>query len=445
VGKLLVRRRTRGRSTRATRAIGAAVLAVIAAGIALAYTRPAIFSNNKTVRAMFASASGLGVTGRDVRMAGAVVGSISDIKRVGDHALLTLSLDPSVGTIHTDATAELRPHLPFEGSAYVQLDPGSPTAPKLGDGVLPLSQTKVYVPIDEGLRALTPPTRAATQADTRLLTQVLSGAGVSGLQQTLKGAPQLTATLAPGAAAAEGPHGTELAGSIRGLSSTVNAFASRQRQLEPLVRQTAQTMAALSADGGVPLDQTLARFPSTLQALDSGSRALDGIVTRLDPLASQLEPGLHQLQPTLRAAEPLLLAATPVLRDAPPLLQRLRAALDAGAGATPAADALLTALRPSLTLLDSSLLPAMLAPSKKLGLPSYLSFINLFEGGGGASQPFQTPAEASLPGQMGVGHFMRFYFRFMTGVGWPLPPCTLLQKANQQLAKLAAAGGICQS
>jgi len=39
-------------------------------------------------------AAGLGVTGRDVRMAGTVVGTISAVRRVGDHALLTLSLDP---------------------------------------------------------------------------------------------------------------------------------------------------------------------------------------------------------------------------------------------------------------------------------------------------------------------------------------------------------------
>lgn len=87
----------------------------------------------------------------------------------------------------------------------------------------------------------------------------------------------------------------------------------------------------------------------------------------------------------------------------------------------------------------------MLAPSAKLGIPSYLSFFNMFEGGGGASQPFQTPTDAKQPIQMGVGHFMRFFFRFMSGAGWPLPPCTLLATANPQLAAAAAADGVCQS
>jgi len=44
-----------------------------------------------------------------------------------------------------------------------------------------------------------------------------------------------------------------------------------------------------------------------------------------------------------------------------------------------------------------------------------------------------------------VGHFMRFYFRFMSAAGWPLPPCTLLAAASPQLAAALAAEGICQS
>jgi hypothetical protein len=42
----------------------------------------------------------------------------------------------------------------------------------------------------------------------------------------------------------------------------------------------------------------------------------------------------------------------------------------------------------------------------------------------------------------GQGHFMRFGLRFLTGVGIPLPPCTLLGQVNQTLAdELSSAGG----
>src|SRR4051795_1964084 len=115
--------------------------------------------------------------------------------------------------------------------------------------------------------------------------------------------------------------------------------------------------------------------------------------------------------------------ARPVLADA-------RRALDAGAVAAAPAARLLRATTPSLELLDRSLLPALRAPTAVLHVPAYLAFLNLFEGGGGASRPFQTLSDSPR----GAGHFMRFGFRFLTGAGAPLPPCTLLAKADAQAA-----------
>jgi phospholipid/cholesterol/gamma-HCH transport system substrate-binding protein len=443
-GRRTPRIRRPRRTVRRTRTIGVVVLAIFGAGIVLAYMRPSLFSSQRTVQIMFSTATGLGVVGRDVTVAGTPVGQITGVQRVGDHALLTLSLDSPV-VVHADATAELRPHLPFEGTAYIDLQPGSPSAPRLGDRVLSMSHTSVYVPVQQALSVLTPPTRAATRADTAGLSSVLSGAGISGLQRTFGGAPALTATLAPAAAAALGSEGTELAGSVAGLARTVSAFDLHQSQLEPLLAQAADTTGALAVQSGAPLSATLAQLPETLSSLQSGSDALQGILDRLDPLAGELAPGLRALPVTLRATEPLLVQAAPVLRGALPLLVHLRRALDAGAASRPAADTLLRSLAPSLALLSRSLLPALLAPTAKLHVPAYLSFINLFEGGGGASQPFQNAAQAAMPGQTGIGHFMRFGARFFTGAGYPLPPCTLLTKVSPTLAKLFAQDGICSS
>src|SRR3954454_22916833 len=136
---------------RRTGAIAIAVLVLLAV---LAWQRPDTLVRHETVRAIFADADGLAPIGADVRMAGTPVGKVVGRRRVGDHAELTLELRPSAGTIHRDATAELRPHLMFEGTAYVDLRPGSPSAPALGDGVLPLSRTHVYVPLTDALGVL---------------------------------------------------------------------------------------------------------------------------------------------------------------------------------------------------------------------------------------------------------------------------------------------------
>lgn len=432
--------RARGLDTGPTRAVGVLVLVLALVIVAVGVLKPRPFNGDRTVHVDVADASGIGVVGEEVRMAGTPVGRIAGVDRVGDHARLTLKLGKEAGALHRDATAELRPHLAFEGTAYLDLHPGSPGAGDLGDATIPLSRTRVYVPLDTALRAFDPSTRAATRATVRELRDVLARGGGAGLQATLRRTPALTRALGPAALAAQGPHGTELTGALRGLARTTDAVARRRADLVPLTRSAARTFAAFDADQGAALDGTLAALPPALAALDRGGVSLEGIVDRLDPLARELRPGLAALRPSLDTARPLVRSLGPALTRATPLVADLRGAIRSGAAARPATARLLDALDPSTTLLDASLLPALHAPTKKLGLPAYLSFLNMFAGGGGASRPFQTGSE---PGAMGAGHFMRFGFRFITGMGAPTPPCSLLAKANPQLAQAFSDAGGC--
>jgi ABC-type transporter Mla subunit MlaD len=425
------------------RAIGAVLVAGTLVLLALAYFKPNPFASHETVRAAFADAGGVGVVGADVRMAGTVVGEISKIEREGDHAILTLKLDDSAGHISRTATAELRPHLAFEGTAFVDLNPGSSDGPALGDDVLPLSQTRNYVPLDEALRFARPPVREALRDSVRDLSQSLSPSAQRALNDTLRTAPPLVRSLAPAARAARGPSGDELAGAVQGLARTADAVAREQAHLVPILRHASATFAALNTGDGKALDSALAALPGALGSLDTGGRALDATIAKLHPLARDLKPGLGALDETLKQARPLLRAARPALQNTGPLVRDLSGALAAGARATPATRALLRAIVPSANLLDASLLPA-LAKKTPLGMPAYISFMNLFEGGGGASRPFQNEAQAATPGSgMGTGHFMRFGFRFMSGFGVPAPPCTLLAQADPDLAAQVSAAGGC--
>jgi phospholipid/cholesterol/gamma-HCH transport system substrate-binding protein len=417
-----------------------AVFALAVLIVAVAYFKPNPLPKT-TVKAVFSDASGIGVVGHQVRAAGVPVGEISDVERSGDSAVVTMKLDGDAPEVHRDATAELRPHLAFEGTAYVDLDPGSPGAPDLGSAPIPLAHTQTYVPLDEALRTFQPDTRRATQAVVRETSATLSGEGVTALQRTLRGAPALSRSLAETAAAVDGS-GHELAGAVDGMSRTARAIASRDDQLQPLIAGADRTLAAIDTDGGRPLDATVAELPTALDAADRGGRAIDGIVARLDPLARDIEPGLASLPGTLDQATPLVERAGPVLNEARPLIANISDALRAGADATPATQSLLQAAQPSLELLNDSLLPALHKPTAELGIPSYLSFLNLFEGGGGASRPY-VARPSQIPGMSGgEGHFMRFGLRFLTGVGIPLPPCSLLGKVNQALAdQISQAGG----
>ena len=421
------------------RLTGVLVLAAIIALAVLAYVRPNPFADELTIRAMFDDAAGIGVVGSEVRMAGTPVGKISERRRVGDDALVIMQLDSDAGPIRRDARAELRPRTAFEGTAFVNLRPGSDGAAELGDAVLPKARTRNFVALDEALRFAEPDVRAALSDDVRALARVLRGEGSAGLRGALRDAPTLTRDLSAGTRAARGPTGTELQGAIEGFAATVTAVAAEETSLRPLLRSAGPTFEALDTDDGAPLDRALRVLPGTVSELDRGGRALASLVDRVDVVGGELRPGLRALAPAVDAVRPLVRSAEPVLAQAPPLLHELRMAVDAGGAAARPADRLLRSLDPTLKLLDSSLLPALAKPTS-LGLPAYLQFISLFQGGAGAFRPFLPPGDGPGPGP---GHFTRFSARFFTGIGLPAPPCSGIGRVNEQAADLLSKNGLC--
>lgn len=424
------------------RLIGVLVLSGAILLVVLAYLRPNPFADELTVRAMFDDVAGIGVVGTEVRMAGTPVGKISDRRRVGDDALVTMKLDPDAGPIRRDASAELRPRTAFEGTAFVELRPGSAAGKDLGVEVIPRIRTRTFVALDEALRFATPDVRQTLRDDVHSLGALLTGDGSAGLRETLRRAPALTRDLARGARAARGPTGTELQGVVEGLADTVHAVAAEEKSLTGFVRAAGPTFAALDTDRGAPLDRSLRILPSALANLDSGGRALRAVVHRVDVVSDDLRPGLRALSPALDETEPLLRSARPVLVRAPTFLREIRAALSAGGRAGRPADRLLRTLRPTAKILDSSLLPALEAPTG-LGLPSYLQFTNMFQGGAGAFRPFLGKGSGLPLLDPGPGHFTRFSARFFTGLGAPLPPCAGIGRINALAAQVLSRRGLC--
>jgi len=423
--------------------LGAILAAGAVALVLFAIFKPEPFSGATTVRAVFSDATGIAPVGADVRIAGTPVGKVESIERRGDEAVVTMSVEADAGPIHRDAHAELRPNLPFEGTAYVDLEPGTPGAEELpSDGEVAVEATAVYVPLDEALRTFGDEQRAGLQTSLRALARGLAPAPADAANRLLGKAPELTAGAARVAGAAGGSDGDELAGAVDGLAGTSAAIAAHRESLPPLLTATERTLTALETDGSAPLGASIDALPETLVKLERGGRTLDDVVARLDPLATALEPGLEQLAPTLEGARPLLEQARPALEAARPLIADAKVALQQGAAATPATRELIKAVHPTVSTLRDSLVPALLKPTDELNVPAYISFLNLFGGGGGASAPFQTDEQANPPLQPETGHFMRFGLRFLTGFGAPLPPCALLELANPQLAAaLSAAGG----
>ena len=59
------------------------------------------------------------------------VGKVTSIEPEGDMAKVTFTVDDAGQPIHSDATVEVRPRLFLEGNFFLDLIPGSPSAPEL--------------------------------------------------------------------------------------------------------------------------------------------------------------------------------------------------------------------------------------------------------------------------------------------------------------------------
>ena len=96
-----------------------------------------------------------------VRIAGVEVGKVIDVGRDGDATEVRFTVAEAGRPIHEDAFAQIRPRIFLEGNFFIELDPGSPSAPEMDSGdTIPVSHTSTAVQLDEILTALQSPVRA---------------------------------------------------------------------------------------------------------------------------------------------------------------------------------------------------------------------------------------------------------------------------------------------
>ena len=69
-----------------------------------------------------------------MRIAGVNVGEVTDVELDGNMAEVTFTVDDEGLPIHKDATVTIRPRLFLEGNFFLDLQPGSPSAPDLSSG-----------------------------------------------------------------------------------------------------------------------------------------------------------------------------------------------------------------------------------------------------------------------------------------------------------------------
>jgi phospholipid/cholesterol/gamma-HCH transport system substrate-binding protein len=438
------------------RLAGIAALVIGAAILFIGVTKPKPFADEYVYWAEFDTAQGLGQIDRDVRIAGVKVGTIGEVQREGDDVRAELILSEDY-TIHEDARVDMRPHTLFEGSNFVDVSPGSPSAPVLEEGsTIPIEQTTNYVTLDQALRVLRPEIRTSLQDLAKVGSKTLQGEAIDGIQETLKNAPDLTKALAPAARAAQGSTRSELTGSIQGFSRTVDAVAEKEDDLIPIAQRASATIAALTVDGAQPLDEALVALPKALRELEATAPIATDLVDRLDRLAVAVTPALPDLTLAVRDAVPILKDAIPVLVRATPVIEDTRQLATRLGKAKGGLVEMFDLLPPTLSKFDKAL--EVITSISVHGAPAYRQLLAAFVGFDGIFSGYQTQAQNPLA----PGHALRISTYFTSdafdGV-IPLPrnaseadetggpqdvSCAEVRKVSEKAARQLKEGDLCQ-
>jgi ABC-type transporter Mla subunit MlaD len=416
---------------------GGMAVIVVALLVLVAWQRPNPFANPQKVDVAFRDASGL-KKGSEVRVSGTAAGEVSAVRRDGDHVVATLELHDDVGTVRADASAAVWPRLIFEGNAYVELKPGTPDEPALGDREVALSRTTSYVPLDRVLRLADAPTRSSVRRIATGLDAASDRRTSRAVGRTLRRTPELLGSVTRTARAVGGD---SLSRAVAGMARTGDAIADREADLVPVLRDASRTADALHTQDGAALRQTIRALPDTIAALRTGTSRADRTLQTVDAFVDDARPALRDVTPTVDAARPVVRRAGRVAVAARPMTASLRSTLTRAAATAPEARGLIRDATPTVSTLRTSLLPALAKPTPTLKLPSYVAFLNMFAGGGGASRAFQRPSDS--PMQQGDGHFMRFGIRFLTGLGVPVPACGDVESFSPPLKQLLAPLELC--
>jgi phospholipid/cholesterol/gamma-HCH transport system substrate-binding protein len=309
----------------------ASVIAIVVIGAAcyLVFGGSIPFSSSPFVlKAAFTSNTDLHIPS-PVRIAGVDVGQVVGVQSVkgSDAGIVTMDIDSNGLPIHNDATVAIRSRIFLEGNFYVDLHPGSPSAPTLKSGyTLPAPNTAGPVQLDRILSALDFTARANLQTLLRGLGSALNGPPNAADDATqdpsvrgLTGAQALNLSLKYSAGAFEassivnqallGQQPNELEGVVSGNQRVFQGLANSGKSLAGFITTFNNTMATL-ASRQEDLSKTIAVLVPLLHNTDSADTALDASFAPTQAFAGDLTPGIGHLNATIVDALPWISQAT---------------------------------------------------------------------------------------------------------------------------------------
>src|SRR5688500_17710045 len=230
---------------------GAIAIGLVAIGVFFAFTKANPFSNKYELHAHSDSANNLGVNS-PVRIAGIEVGKVKKVESRGDGsglAKVTMEIEERGLPIKRDATLKVRSRLFLEGNYFVDLRPGTPSAPELKSGAtIPPSQTAYPVQFGQVLTALQSDTREDLQILFRELGTGYSGTAPRGLNLLFENQERAYKNTALVNAALLGRERHDLSRLLDGQAKVFGALSRDEDALANLVTDLNTTVGALASE-----------------------------------------------------------------------------------------------------------------------------------------------------------------------------------------------------
>jgi len=290
---------------------------VFTIGPYLAFTKHVPFTGyGYELHATFANSANI-AKNSPVRIAGVEVGKVISSSRDGDATTVTFTVDGAGRPIHDDAFAAIRPRIFLEGNFFVELDPGSPSAPELDSGgTIPVSRTATAVQLDQILTALQAPVRAD-------LSRLLESYGTALTNEPSAAEDRTQEPSARGKTAGEALNGVFKYGGDAGRygSQVANAFLGTEpRDLSRLVASAGRSFGALARRES-DLRGLIDNFNTFTGALAAQSANLSATVRLAAPTLRTARSSLVSLNRTLPPLRTYAIVATPAIEELPGLIR----------------------------------------------------------------------------------------------------------------------------
>jgi ABC-type transporter Mla subunit MlaD len=295
-------------------------LIVLVIAVYFGFTKALPFKHGYKLNAVFASAQNVH-SKSPVRIAGVNVGKVTRIKREGGVGVVEMEIESGGLPIHSDATAKIRPRIFLEGNWFVDLQPGSPSAPTLHSGAtLPITQTSDPVQLDQVLNALTTETRANLQnfligygegltrkpnaADDLEQDREVRGInGAQALNKAYQRGPQSLRATAVLQTAIAGTQPHDLSALVKSIGKVTGALNVHEQQLTEWIPHFNEFFKSFAAQSS-SLRQTVAVLPSALESINKGLRELNSSFGPTREFAHDILPGVKSTNAAVAASLP---------------------------------------------------------------------------------------------------------------------------------------------